>query len=43
VSGRWIRYRCQEGMPRVRWGSRMVRFDPVEVERWLKERYEEAG
>jgi predicted DNA-binding transcriptional regulator AlpA len=38
MSERWFRYRIAEGMPAHRYGSRL-RFDPVEVERWLKERY----
>jgi predicted DNA-binding transcriptional regulator AlpA len=38
-SERWWRYRiAEDGFPAHKWGSRL-RFDPVEVERWLKERY----
>jgi hypothetical protein len=37
-SERWWRYRIAEGMPTHRWGRRL-RFDPVEVENWMGERY----
>lgn len=37
-SERWWRYRIKEGLPSRRWGGRL-RFDPVEVERWLEARY----
>lgn len=38
-SERWWRYRLSEGLPCRRWGGRL-RFDPVEVERWLGGRYD---
>jgi predicted DNA-binding transcriptional regulator AlpA len=37
-SERWVRYRVGEGMPCRRWGGRL-RFDTIEVERWLEARY----
>jgi hypothetical protein len=37
-SERWWRYRLAEGLPKRKWGGR-VRFDPIEVERWMEERY----
>jgi predicted DNA-binding transcriptional regulator AlpA len=38
-SERWWRYRMREpGFPARKWGGRL-RFDPVEVERWLEARY----
>lgn len=38
-SERWWRYRtAEDGFPAHRWGGRL-RFDPVEVERWLEARY----
>jgi hypothetical protein len=37
-SERWWRYRVAEGMPKRKWGGR-VRFDPIEVERWMEVRY----
>lgn len=37
-SERWFRYRLAEGMPAHKYGGRL-RFDAIEVERWLKERY----
>jgi hypothetical protein len=38
MSERWIRYRCAEGMPVRRYGSRM-RFRVEDVDAWLRERY----
>jgi hypothetical protein len=35
-SERWWRYRIAEGMPTHRYCAQL-RFDPAEVERWLKE------
>jgi predicted DNA-binding transcriptional regulator AlpA len=40
-SERWFRYRLAEGLPARRWGGRL-RFDAVEVERWLEARYGKA-
>lgn len=37
-SERWWRYRMKDGLPRHKWVGG-VRFDPVEVEHWMKERY----
>jgi len=37
-SERWWRYRLAEGLPRRQWG-RQLRFDLVEVEHWMEERY----
>lgn len=31
----------RQGMPYYRIGSKLVRFDPEEVEKWLKERVKE--
>jgi hypothetical protein len=36
-SERWWRYRVAEGMPVHRFGRRALRFDPVEVERWMED------
>ena len=36
LSERWFRYRIAEGMPCHRFGQRALRFDPLEVERWLE-------
>jgi predicted DNA-binding transcriptional regulator AlpA len=38
-SERWWRYRtAEESFPVHRWGGRL-RFDPIEVEQWMEERY----
>ena len=33
-----LRYRQREGLPYVRTGSRTIRYDPRDVEAWLKAR-----
>lgn len=37
MSERWWRYQVAAGMPTHRFGQRALRFDPVEVERWMEE------
>jgi predicted DNA-binding transcriptional regulator AlpA len=39
MSERWWRYQIAAGLPKYRFGTRALRFDPHEVEQWLEERY----
>ena len=37
MSERWFRYRIAEGMPCHRFGRRALRFDAIEVKRWIED------
>ena len=38
VSERWIEYRMKEGLPRIQWTARMIRFRESECRHWLATR-----
>ena len=37
MSERWWRYQIAGGLPIHRFGKRVLRFDPAEVEQWMED------